>query len=228
MPEGRRDWLKRCIMSGKMENLDDKSVLELIMYYSMSNKAIGEETQLLLDRFGSISEVLEAPVSELVKVKGVSEHTAILLNMLPQLCRIYTKDKASKSKIQGLSEIAKFASDCFIGLTDEYFILICLDKNLTMRSHHIISKGGVDSSTVDLRKIIEILVSSHAYAAVVSHNHPRGNSIPSQSDLHTTITVAKALKPLGISLLDHVVVSVTDYTSMAQNPREYGMWLNPD
>lgn len=225
MGEQPRDWLKKKFICEGMGDFDDKDVLRLMLYYAMPYKDTGDAAQLLLDKFGSISEVLDAPVSELVKVKGVGEHTAVLLNMLPQLCRLYTKDKYSGRKIQGLPEIAKFASDCFIGLTTEHFFLFCLDENLTLLSHCLISKGGVNSSTVDLRKIIEIMVSIDAANAVVAHNHPRGNCIPSQADLDTTAAIAKALNPLGMRLLDHVVVSVSDYTSMAEYPRKYGVWF---
>lgn len=228
MQEQQRDRLKKQFIREGLGNFDDKALLELMLYYAMPYKDTSAAAQLLLDRFGSISEVLDAPVHELVKVKGVGEHTAVLLNMLPQLCRIYTKDKASEHKIQGLSEIAKFASECFIGLTTEHFILFCLDKNLTLLSHHLISKGSVDSSTVDLRKIIETMVREDAVNAVVAHNHPRGNTVPSQSDLGMTATVAKALNPLGMKLLDHVVVSVSGYTSMAAHPREYGVYFKSD
>lgn len=227
MHEQERDRLKKQFIREGLGDFDDKDILELMLYYAMPYKDTGEAAQHLLDKFGSLSEVLEAPVSELVKVKGVGEHTAVLLNMLPQLCRIYTKDKTSGRKIQGLPEIARFASDCFIGLTTEYFFLFCIDENLNLLSHRLISKGTVDSSTVDLRKIIETMVSADAVNAVVAHNHPRGNSVPSQSDLDTTATIAKALSPLGMKLLDHVVVSVSDYTSMTEHPRKYGICFNP-
>lgn len=228
MHEQERDRLKKQFIREGLGNFDDKDVLELMLYYAMPYKDTGEAAQHLMDRFGSLSEVLEAPVSELVKVRGVGEHTAVLLNMLPQLCRIYTKDKASVGKVQGLPEIAKFASDCFIGLTTEHFFLFCLDENLTLLSYHLISKGTVDSSTVDLRKIIETMVSANAVNAVVAHNHPRGNAIPSQSDMETTLTVAKALDPLRMKLLDHVVVCVCGYTSMAEYPQKYGIYFNSD
>lgn len=222
-----RKRLRQRFINEGLEHFEDHEVLELLLFYAIPQKDTNATAHYLLDRFGSISEVFEASVPELMKIDGVGERSAVLISLIPQIFRKYTASKSNTSKICGIEEIAKFAYNCFVGRTDEYFLLICVDNKCTMLNHHFVSKGTVDSSNVDLRKIIQILVGSKATAAIVAHNHPRGNSIPSKSDLNTTITIASALKPLGIKLLDHIIVSVDEYTSMAEYPQQFGRYLNP-
>lgn len=227
MHKEHRQRLRQRFINEGLDNFEDHNVLELLLFYSIPQKDTNETAHYLLNRFGSISEVFEAPVSELMQVEGVGERSAVLISLIPQIFRRYTASKADISKINGISEIAKFVSKCFVGMTSEHFLLICVDNKGNMLNHHFVSEGTVDSSSVDLRKIIQILVGSNATAAVIAHNHPRGNSNPSKSDLKTTLTVATALKPIGVKLLDHVIVSVNDYTSMAEHPKQFGCYFNP-
>lgn len=222
-----RKRLRQRFINEGLDNFEDHEVLELLLFYAIPQKNTNTTAHYLLNRFGSISEVFEASVPELIKVEGVGERSAVLISLIPQIFRKYIASKSNTSKIRGIEEIAKFAYNCFVGITDEYFLLICVDNKCTMLNHHFVSKGTVDSSNVDLRKIIQILVGSKATAAIIAHNHPRGNAIPSKSDLNTTVTIASALKSLGIKLLDHVIVSVNDYTSMAEYPQQFGRYFNP-
>lgn len=222
-----RKRLRQRFINEGLDHFEDHEVLELLLFYAIQQKNTNTTAHYLLNRFGSISEVFEASVPELMTVEGVGEQSAVLISLIPQIFRKYIASKSNTSKIRGIEEIAKFAYNCFVGITDEHFLLICVDNKCTMLNHHFVSKGTVDSSNVDLRKIIQILVGSKATAAIVAHNHPRGNSIPSKSDLNTTVTIASALKPLGIKLLDHVIVSVDEYTSMAEYPQQFGRYFNP-
>lgn len=228
MHEGHRERLKKRFINEGLDNFEVHNVLELLLFYSIPQKDTNETAHRLLDRFGSLSEVLDAPVSELVKVEGIGEHTAVFLSLMPQLCRRYMQDKTAEAEHRGIPDMAKFAARTLSGLTNEHFMLICVDNTQTMLNYHFISEGTVDSSTVDLRKIIQILIGSNATAAVVAHNHPRGNAMPSRADLKTTMTIASALRPLSIKLLDHVVVkNEKEYTSMAEFPQQFGCYLNP-
>lgn len=227
MHEEQDKWLKQRFVNDGLQNFEAHNIIKLLLLYSQPQGNPDEIVNRLLERFGSISEVFDAPVPELMRVDGMNEDSAILISMIPHLSRKYIEDKSTKSEICGVENIAEFASKCFVGITTEHFLLICVDNKGTMLNYHFVAKGSVDSTNVDLRKIIYILLGSNATAAVIAHNHPRGNSMPSKKDLKTTMTIASALKPIGIKLLDNVIVSTSDYTSMAEYPKKFGCYLNP-
>ncbi len=223
--EGHRKRLRERFVKEGLANFDPHVVLELLLFYSIPQKDTNELAHKILEHFGSLSEVFEAPVSELMKIDGVGFNSAVLLSMTSQLCNVYRRDKKKGEKISGLENIARFASDCFIGMTTEHFLLICMDNEQSVICHRFISEGSVDSSQVDIRKMAEILLGANATAAVIAHNHPRGSATPSQADLKTTRAITDKLHMLGIELLDHVIVSSDDYLSLAAHPRKYGCYL---
>lgn len=227
MHEGHRNRLRERFINEGLQNFEQHNILELLLFYSIRQHDTNEIAHELINRFGSLSEVLEAPVSELMKVDGIGEHSAVFLSMIPQVCNKYMEDRAVRHEIRGLEEIASFAANCFIGMTTEHFLLICVDNRESMITRHFISEGDVDSSSVDMRKIIQLLMGANATAAVIAHNHPRGGTTPSRADLMTTLSIARSLSSLHIRLLDHVVVCNDGYLSMAQNPKKYGCYLNP-
>ncbi len=66
------------------------------------------------------------------------------------------------------------------------------------------------------RKIAEAALKRNAGAIVIAHNHPNGSAIPSDSDERITRTIKIALQYLDIRLIDHIIISATDYFSFAQ------------
>ena len=110
-----------------------------------------------------------------------------------------------------------FVSKCFIGRTVEHFLMLSLDKQMQMIRYDFISKGSVNNSTVDLRRMIQILLASNAEYAVIAHNHPSGNALPSKSDVDTTLLIRTTLKTVGVQLYDHFIVTDDDYVSLRES-----------
>lgn len=225
--EGHRERLRDRFINEGFQNFEDHNILEMVLFFTISRHDTNETAHLLLNKFGSLSGVFEASIPDLIEVDGIGPQSAFLISMIPQICNRYMVDIALRHKIRGLEQIAAFAATCLIGMSTEHFMLFCVDNKQTLLSHHFISEGDVDSSSVNMRKIIQILMSSNATAAVIAHNHPRGGTTPSRADLMTTLSIARSLQPLHVRLLDHVVVCPEEYLSMASDPKKYGCYLNP-
>ncbi len=222
------DQIKKNFTDDSLSSLDDSQVLQYLLSFAVKGKALDVIADKLLNRFGSLSEVLEAPVSELVSVGKISENAAVLLSLIPDLCGQCMMDKAYKQKIRGKKEIAAFASQCYIGKTVEDFLVICMNDEDVVIGYHFMMKGAVDWVNVDIRKIVRLLNESNASALIVCHNHPRGNPIPSGADLKVTKRIANAVVPLGYRFVDHMIFSVDGYHSMADDPNRYGSYFLPD
>ncbi len=228
MHEGHRGRLKQRFINEGLDNFEHHNVLELLLFYGIPYKDTNEIAHRLLNKFGSISGVFDAPLSELAKVEGVGKHTAALIAMMPLIFDRYRENKLSNAKVCGVEQIAKFAVECFKDVTDSRFLLICIDNNETMLNYHFISEYAPNELSDTLREIVKILVGSKSTASVVAHNHIAGDAIPSRIDLKNTLMIADTFKTLGIKLLDNVIVSTDGkYTSMHANPKKYGVYLKP-
>lgn len=103
-----------------------------------------------------------------------------------------------------------------ITIFESSFILLLNQANITI-GYAKISQGGISSTVIDVRIIAKYAVESLATGVILAHNHPSGNSNPSEADKAITEKVKKALSIIDITLLDHLVITDGDYYSFADN-----------
>ena len=89
MHENHRERVKNRFLSEGLDHFDAHNVLELLLFYSIPQKDTNEIAHLLIDRFGSLSAVLDAPFEDLIETPGIKEHSALLLKLIPALSRRY-------------------------------------------------------------------------------------------------------------------------------------------
>lgn len=99
----------------------------------------------------------------------------------------------------------------------EYFYVILLRKNNSVIGFHKISEGGLDSTIVDLKILFSVALKCLASGIILVHNHPSGNCKPSDIDIKLTIKIQEASKLLDICLIDHLIITSSEYYSLAEN-----------
>ena len=208
--------------------LDNTQVLEYLLSFAVRGKDLHVIAESLMNRFGSISEVLDAPIPELMSVGKISQNAAVLLTMIPGICQRCMVDEALQKEICGKKDIADFAYRCYVGKTLENFLVICMNDKDKMIRYDFLMEGAVNWANVDIRKIVSIVTGTNASALIVCHNHPRGNSKPSDADLKVTKRIANAVVPLGYRFVDHMIFGVDGFFSMADHPDKYGSYFVPD
>lgn len=88
----------------------------------------------------------------------------------------------------------------------EAFISLNLNRSNNTISYGLISIGGVSSTCVDPKIILQHALLSNASSIILAHNHPSGNIQPSQLDLSLTRKIKSACSYMDIALLDHVIL----------------------
>ena len=78
-------------------------------------------------------------------------------------------------------------------------------------------KGSLTSSSVYPREIIKSAIKNNAASLIFAHNHPSGESNPSESDKEVTRNMVKAGKIMEIKVLDHIIIGNDRYFSFADN-----------
>ena len=120
-----------------------------------------------------------------------------------------------KAKIKSPLEVYELVKR-YAALKQEYFILLTLNGAHNVISISIVTIGLVNRTIVHPREVFCRAISDRASAIIVCHNHPSGAVIPSDEDKQITERIYKAGELIGMPLLDHVVFSKTNYTSMRQ------------
>ena len=208
--------LKQRYLNSGMDAMEDHVVLELLLTYAIARKDVNPIAHALLERFGSLAGVLEAPVAELQEVPGIGEHSALLLHMMPDLARRYDISRASDGPIlDSTARAGAFLVPQLRTIRDERIYMLCLDARCRKIAFKLLTEGDVNSAHLSIRKLTEIALSCKATYVILAHNHPAGTLSPSQDDLNTTQRVKESLRAVEITLADHIIVAGSNYLSLA-------------
>ena len=169
----------------------------------------------LLAQFGSLSAVLEADASELLRVAGVGENTAALITLMPELFGYYQRNAlGAKPVVTNLAEAKTYCESLFFGAHEEMAYVICLDQSGRVLHPALLRRGTVDEVNIYPREVVEAVIRYHAHSVVLAHNHPGGSPNPSQADVDSTTRIARALRSIDVSLMDHLIFSGSEVYSM--------------
>ena len=200
--------------------LAEHEALELLLFFAIPRKDVNDLAHDLINRFGSLYNVLYAPMSELEQVPGVGPRTAMLLHMIiPLYTKAATNHKTPKYKGSFTDERVRgqYCIDLFADRNEEEVYQICLDAKGKLVHTYCVAKGFVDSVDVNVHRLIGNLSSCGSCSFILTHNHPSGVALPSEDDNHFTYLVYKSMRSLGIQLVDHIIVADNDYVSLRAN-----------
>ena len=169
---GHRQRMKAEFLARGMEGWPDHRVLELLLFYSIPQGDVNGLAHELIERFGSLSGVLDASVDELYKVKGVGEHTAVLLRMLPALLGRYQASRTRLNDIVNRAEDAyPWLEPYFFGARNEMVYVLCLDGKRQVLGVRKVAEGSIQMAEMNARRIAEEAMGLRAARIYVAHNH---------------------------------------------------------
>ncbi len=211
---GHRRRLKQQFLEHGLDRFYDHQVLEMLLFYSIPQGDTNPTAHALLDRFGSISGILNAPYEDLLEVNGVGENTACFLKFLPEFFARYLLSGLDREKLDSTYKLCRYFLYKLLTVCNEQLWLTCLDDELGVVSCVCVSEGDGSSVTLDDRKILQEVLKSKCTTCVLAHNHPFGDSYPSKEDIRLTENIKSALKLINVDLIDHIIVSRTEARSM--------------
>lgn len=216
-----RERLHRRFLENGFRGLAGHEALEYMLTFSIPRKDVNPLAHRLIDHFGDFCRVLEASEAELQEVEGVGPATARLLAMVMEASRYYQHTRSAAPRtFEKMEQIAEFVVPLFHGARVEQVYGLYFDDRNSLIKWERLAEGGSNESAVSPRALAQRAVRLGATQVVLAHNHPGGLALPSQADLDFTASVGKVLYPLGIRLLDHIIVdSEGDYLSMEQTRR---------
>lgn len=216
--KGHRERKKKLFREQGLDAFADHEVLELLLYYAIPRQDTNPLAHRLIEHFGSLSAVLSAPEAELERVEGVGEHAATLLSLvLPVVRRAYTDARGSSIALTSTAKLGDYFCGIFFGAQQESLYEVCLDAKGKLLRCYKIADGSVDAVGVNVRVIVENALRCRASAVALSHNHPSGLALPSPEDNASTLAAYDALRAVGITLIDHIIVADDDFVSLREN-----------
>lgn len=216
--DGHRQRLKQRFRMEGLDQFEEVQVLELLLFYAVPRRDTNPIAHELLNRFGSLAQVMETPVEELEKVPSLGSGAATLISLVTAMTRYYMVSRSNQATIlSSTEECGAYLLSRFLGRRNETVFVLCLDAKCKVLGCREMGEGSVNSANVPIRRIVETALSLNATSVVLAHNHPSGLAIPSADDVQTTRRLAVALDAVDILLADHIVVAEDEFVSMVQS-----------
>jgi len=169
----------------------------------------------MLERFGGLSGMSEKTVTELQNVLNVGEATASKIAAMVELSRRLSRVESSwTNMLRQPSDVASFLRAHLRGSAQENFVVIGLDSRQRVRLVRTVGVGSLAQVDVHPREVFRPLIRNGIHAVILAHNHPSGDSEPSEADVELTNRMCEIGKMVGIPVLDHLVVTDSDFCSL--------------
>ncbi len=214
---GHRGRLRDRFVSKGLAGFSDAEVLELLLSFGTPRTDCKEPARQLLEKFGSFSKVLEAPLIALQETKGVGPKNSFALHFVHRVAHYYLKERLQgKRYLHSSREVIEYLVYSMRGLKKEVFTVIYLDSSHGIIDSEVVAEGTLNVNTVYPREIIARALQFHAAALIIVHNHPSGSLDPSPQDIKLTKTLWLVCHHMQIQLLDHFIIGDGSY-SFADN-----------
>ena len=218
LPKAERPYEKLELFGEK--NLSNAELLAIIIKSGTKEETSVQVAQKILklnNNYGddSLNFLRDLSLQDLMEIKCIGKVKAIQLKAICELAiRMIKPSNYLETKITKQSDIAKMCIEEFKTEKKEiarvYFLNV---KNIIMNILDI-AVGGTNYVNVSIKDIVAQAVKLRASKIIFVHNHPSGISLPSKADIDFTDKLFNAVKMFNIDLLDHIIVSKKEYTSV--------------
>ena len=212
---GHRERLREKFLEAGDGALADYEVLELVLFRLLPRRDTKPVAKALIDRFGSLAAIFNAPLHLLTEVSGIGEGAATDLRIIGAAIRRSLKsDIRQKNVLDAWSKVLDYCHASMAREQREQFRILFLDKKNALIADEVQQTGTVDHTPVYTREVIHRALELGATAIILVHNHPSGDPTPSRADIEMTRTIAEAAGPLGVTIHDHIIIGRDGHASL--------------
>lgn len=194
------------------DSLSAQELLALILGRGVRGESVSMTAQKLLSYFGSLKGIMNASLEDLQSVKGLGLAKASQLKACFEIARrVFTKseiaEETKQKEITSAQEVYELIKSKISNYAKEHFIVLSFDARNKFLGIDTISVGTLNANLVHPRETFDAAIRRHAAHIIIVHNHPSGDSEPSEDDLEITKRLVESGKILGIEVIDHIVVT---------------------
>jgi DNA repair protein RadC len=197
--------------------LSDAELLTIIIRTGTGKFSALDLARGLLQEGKNLRGVAGKSAAELMRMKGIGQAKAVeLLAAFEIGRRLEARGHEERTIVRSPEDVARVMIPRMRDLTSEEFYVLVLDAQNGLKEEVRLTAGTLNASLVHPREVFKVAIDHRAAAIVVVHNHPSGNLEPSREDIEITRQLVESGKTIGIPLHDHLIVSGSGYTSLAE------------
>lgn len=199
-------------------SLSDAELLAILFRTgNASESAVELAKRLLSSSNNSLNTLSEKTLRELSEIKGIGQAKAMaLLTAFEIGKRIRAEKVEERPVIQNSMDVVNLMQNKIAYLDHEELWVIYLNNSNKILDVVQINKGGISSTEVDVRIVLEKAVVMKSTQIILCHNHPSGSVRPSKADIQLTEKTRKAASILDVTLVDHIIIHKGKYYSFVE------------
>lgn len=186
---------------------------------SATQSAVELMRQILSDCEDNLNILGRRSIDELCAYHGIGPAKAITILAACELGRRRESEGAERAVFDNAPAIYRYFRRYLADCPHEEAHALLLDNRLRLIRRVLIARGGLDSTTVDLRILLREALLSQAIHVVFCHNHPSGQLHPSEQDDRLTHRIRQGCEAVQLRLIDHLIFTDGGYYSYAERGR---------
>lgn len=217
LPESERPYEK--FLKYGMEALSDAELLAIILKTGTKDMTSVELARnILSEKHGNLLNLYDLSFEELQRFEGIGQVKAIQLKSIAELSRRISKTKSGYLlKMDEPGTIAAYYMEELRHQKREFLICATFDSKCAFLGDRILSVGNVNSAYVSPREVFQFALDKGAVLLILIHNHPSGDSRPSEEDVSITRRIKKGADILDVELADHIIIGDNEYFSFREH-----------
>lgn len=206
--------------NGAVALSDAELIAILLRTGNTAESAVDLAKKLLAVSGNSLNALSDMSLRDLSRIKGIGQAKAIALLTAFELGKRIRAEKVEESlQILNSRDVVNLMQDKIAHLDHEEFWAIYLSQANRILQTCQISKGGISSTGVDTRIVIQEAVLNKATQIILCHNHPSGSVRPSRADIQLTEKLHHAAELMDLILVDHIIIHKERYYSFVEEGR---------
>lgn len=212
--KGHRARLRRRLLEQGSEALLDHELVEYLLALAIPRIDTKPQARALIAEFGGFGPLLAADGETLIRA-GLGESAAAALKIAEATAlRLLKARMLDRPMLDGWQALLDYLhADMAHRSVERVRVLHLNGKNRLIRDE-VVSKGSIDQAAVHVREVIRRAIDLGSASLILAHNHPSGDPSPSKADIELTHEIARAGKPLGILVHDHVIIGQAGFSSL--------------
>ncbi|WP_025730002.1 RadC family protein [Atopobacter phocae] len=205
---------ERLLMLGP-KALATHELLAILLRTGTKDKSVIELALNVLEKFGDLNRIRQASLSELQLIPGIGQVKAIELQAMMELGeRIVYSEPIRGMTVKTAEDAGKHFIKMLSNAHQEKLVALFLNTKNQVLTEKIIFTGGLNSSIAHPREIFREAVKESAASLLIAHNHPSGDTTPSEADIMFTKRMVECGELMGIEVLDHLIIGGNQYVSL--------------
>jgi DNA repair protein RadC len=214
-PAGERP--RERLLKHGARSLSDAELLAIFLRIGVRGKSAVDLARELLERFGSLRQLLAAERDTFCEAPGLGEAKFAQLQAVLEIGRRHLAEQFERgSPLLNPGHTAQYLRSRLRDYPYEVFAVLFLDNRHRVIAFEELFRGTIDGASVHPREVVRRALALNAAAVILSHNHPSGVAEPSEADQRITTRLREALSLVDVRVLDHLVIGDGGCCSLAE------------